>query len=361
MEMYKILLDYGGAMKSKTLMILQIAATYMGTVVGAGFASGQSIMHFFTIYGAYGGVGILIATAFFIWIGTKMMVLSHRLKASSYQELNDYLFGDIFGKVANSLTFIILFGVTAVMMSGTGSIFEEQLRLPYQFGVIISMLLCYLVMSKEMHGILAINSLVMPLMLFFMVLVIIRVVGIDGIGEATNWQELQTSTHLKWILSPLTYVALNFAFAQAVLVPLGSEVQDESILKWGGLWGGIGLGVMLLISHFAIHSRMPEILNFEIPMAEIIRGFGRLFHVLFILVIYGEIVTTLIGNVFGITRHIRRIYPLPRNWVVLAILLTCLLISQVGFTSLLTYLYPLFGYMGMILLIFLIVRPMPSK
>lgn len=348
-------------MNRKTLMILQIAATYMGTVVGAGFASGQSIMHFFTIYGAYGGVGILIATFFFIWIGTKMMILSHRLKASSYQELNHYLFGDIFGKVANTLTFIILFGVTAVMMSGTGSIFEEQLGLPYQFGIIISILLSYLVMSKEMNGILAANSLVMPLMLFFMVLVIIRVVGVDGIGEATNWQEQPSLKHLKWIISPFTYVALNFAFAQAVLVPLGSEVKDESILKWGGLWGGIGLGVMLLISHFAIHSRMPEILSFDIPMAEIIRGFGRFLHILFILVIYGEILTTLIGNVFGITRHIGRIYPLPRNWVVLATLFICLLISQVGFTSLLTYLYPFFGYMGMILLIFLVIRPVPDK
>jgi uncharacterized membrane protein YkvI len=359
--MYKILIYFGGAMNQKTIMILQIAATYMGTVVGAGFASGQSIMQFFTVYGAFGGVGIWIATFLFIWIGTKMMILSHRIKASSYQELNNYLFGDIFGKIANILTFIILVGVTAVMMSGTGSIFEEQLGLPYQFGIIISILLSYLVMSKELNGIMAANSLVVPLMLFFMILIAIKVVGIDGIGEATDWQKQMSLNHVKWIISPFTYVALNFAFVQAVLVPLGSEVKDESLLKWGGFWGGIGLGVMLFISHFAIHSRMPEILQFDIPMAEIIRGFGWFFHLLFILVIYGEIFTTLIGNVFGITRHIQSLYALPRNWVVLAILLICLLISQVGFTSLLTYLYPLFGYMGMILLIFLVVRRLPGK
>jgi uncharacterized membrane protein YkvI len=359
--LYKILVYYGGAMNQKTIMILQIAATYIGTVVGAGFASGQSIMQFFTVYGAFGGVGILIATFLFIWIGTKMMILSHRIKASSYQELNNYLFGDIFGKIANILTFIILVGVTAVMMSGTGSIFEEQLGLPYQFGIIISILLSYLVMSKELNGIMAANSLVVPMMLFFMFLIAIKVVGIEGIGNATDWQKQMSLNNAKWIISPFTYVALNFAFVQAVLVPLGSEVKDESVLKWGGFWGGIGLGVMLIISHFAIHSRMPEILRFDIPMAEIIRGFGWFFHFLFILVIYGEIFTTLIGNVFGITRHIQSLYALPRNWVVLAVLLTCLLISQVGFTSLLTYLYPLFGYMGMILLLFLVVRRLPGK
>lgn len=193
-----------------------------------------------------------------------------------------------------------------------------------------------------------------------MVLIAILVVGMEGILKATDWQK-QPLNNVKWMISPFTYVALNFAFAQAVLVPLGSEVKDESILKWGGFWGGIGLGVMLLISHFAIHSRMPEILRFDIPMAEIIRGFGSFFHILFIVVIYGEIFTTLIGNVFGITRQIQSLYALPRNWVVLATLLSCLIISQVGFTSLLTYLYPLFGYMGIILLIFLVVRRIPCK
>jgi uncharacterized membrane protein YkvI len=41
------------------------------------------------------------------------------------------------------------------------------------------------------------------------------------------------------------YAALNFAFVQAVMVPLGSEVEDESVLKWGFFWGGVGLGFML--------------------------------------------------------------------------------------------------------------------
>ncbi|MGG1880255.1 hypothetical protein ABDI30_22170, partial [Paenibacillus cisolokensis] len=70
------------------------------------------------------------------------------------------------------------------------------------------------------------------------------------------------------------YAGLNFAFILAVMVPLGSEVDDESALKWRGFWGGIGLGFMLLVSHFAMSSKMPEILQYDIPMAEIIRGFG---------------------------------------------------------------------------------------
>ncbi|MDQ0090508.1 putative membrane protein YkvI [Paenibacillus anaericanus] len=347
-------------MSKKTRLILQIAATYIGTVVGAGFASGQSIMQFFTIYGAIGGVGIFIATLLFMWIGTKMMILSHRIKANSYQELNNYLFGSFFGKVANVLTFIILFGVTSVMISGAGSIFEEQLGLPYQLGIIISILLCFLVMTKEMNGILIVNSLVVPMMLIFLIIIATKVVGFENILHTTDLQRGHLQD-FKWLISPFAYAALNFAFIQAVMVPLGNEVKDENVLKWGGIWGGIGLGFMLLISHFAINSRMPEIVQFDIPMAEIIRSFGMPMHILFLIVIYGEIFTTLVGNVFGITRQIQSLYTFPKLGVALFILLSCFLISQVGFSSLLYYLYPIFGYLGMILLFFLVIKKYPKK
>jgi uncharacterized membrane protein YkvI len=342
-----ILFSIGGYMKKKTT-VFQIATTYMG----AGFASGQSIMQFFTAHGAWGTIGIFISTFLFMWIGTKMMVLAHRIGAFSYQELNNYLFGRIFGKIANVLTLIILLGVTSVMLSGTGSIFEEQLGLPYQLGILISIGLGYLVMTREIKGIIAVNALVAPMMFFFMVLLAIKMVDMDSLVRTMQW-EGPPPRDFKWLFDSLAYASLNFTFVQAVMVPLGSEVEDESTLKWGGFWGGVGLGFMLLVSHFAMNSGMPEIMRFEVPMAEIIQDFGWYMHVLFLLVIYGEIFTTLVGNVFGITRQVRSLYNLPMNVVVLATLLACFLISQVGFTSLIDHLYPLFGYVGLILLIFL--------
>ena len=79
-------------------LTLQVAATYVGTVVGAGFATGKEIVQFFTQYGELGMVGILVSGLFFIWLGSKMMLLSHAIGASSYQQLNTYLFGDVLGK-----------------------------------------------------------------------------------------------------------------------------------------------------------------------------------------------------------------------------------------------------------------------
>ncbi|GAA0352823.1 hypothetical protein [Bacillus horti] len=350
-------------MKKQLTLALQIAATYIGTVVGAGFATGQEIVQFFTRHYHWGVLGIIGSMFLFIWLGKKMMLLSHHIGAYSYQELNQYLFGKGLGAVANGFVFFILFGVTSVMLSGTGAIFEEQLGLPFQVGILVTLALSFLVILKGMKGLFIVNSLVVPMMLTFTIIIAFKVgmTAPNGIGSvfnlgswSGNWQGWS------WVSSALTYVAFNLAMAQAVLVPLGKEVTSVRALHLGGLLGGLGLGFMLLTSHFALVTLMPEALHFDIPIAFVIKEFGWLVLLLFLLVIYGEVFTTLIGNVFGLNRQIISLVKLPEKWVIAMILLTSFVISQIGFSSLVSYLYPIFGYMGLALLLMLAVRKIPQ-
>lgn len=347
-------------MRTKTTAIIQVTATYIGTVVGAGFASGLSIMQFFTIYGGFGVIGMLISIALFIWIGTKMMLLARRIQAYSYQEMNTYLFGPVIGKLANVLSFLILFGVTTVMLSATGSIFAEQLGLPAVIGILSSVLLTYVIMTQNLKGVLAVNVVVVPLMLLFSILISTVYLDPQALLQTLSVQREELD-RFNWLISPFAYTALNFATLQAVLVPLGSEMEDERVLRWGGIWGGIGLGFMLFTSHAAMNSFMPDILIFEIPMAEVVASFGWLMQTLFLFVIYGEIFTTLVGNVFGMARQIQSIRPLPMNVITATILFACFLISQIGYGSLLNLLYDTFGYLGLFLLVILVLKRLPDN
>ena len=81
------------AIYAKGAQIVRVAFTYIGTVVGAGFASGQEILQFFTRYGWLASLTIALSTMLFIWIGIKLMLMAHDLKAESYEDLNQVLFG----------------------------------------------------------------------------------------------------------------------------------------------------------------------------------------------------------------------------------------------------------------------------
>ncbi|HZG73426.1 MAG TPA: hypothetical protein VEY51_17960, partial [Chondromyces sp.] len=51
----------------------QVAAVYIGTIIGAGFATGKEIVEFFSQYGLYGLFGMLFGGYLFISMGTKIM------------------------------------------------------------------------------------------------------------------------------------------------------------------------------------------------------------------------------------------------------------------------------------------------
>ncbi|MBR3120046.1 hypothetical protein [Oceanobacillus profundus] len=347
-------------MAKQIFSILLVAATYIGTIVGAGFATGKEIVTFFSVHGTFGAIGIVITGFLFIFVGTKIMIISARIGAYSYQDLNVYLFGSKGGKFVNIFMFIVVICVTSVMLSGAGAVFHEQLGLSFQFGIIITIILCYIVVLKGMRGIFAINSYIVPLMILFSLFVFISIFSGKTDGLVGQVMAILHSESWEWIISPLTYSSFNLMTALVVLVPLGNEIRDERILKWGGFLGGFGLFLILIMSHFSL-SAFPATFSYDIPMAEIVKLFGTVLHVFFLLVIFGEIFNTVVGNVFGITRQLKAAFGLRYQHAVLLILFVIFVISQAGYGKLLTVLYPLFGYLGLFMLFLLIVKRMPEK
>jgi uncharacterized membrane protein YkvI len=338
-------------------LVIRVACTYIGTVIGAGFATGQEILQFFTVYGTYSMIGILICTILFAWLGVRMMLIGARLGAQSYQELNHFLFGERLGSWMSHLVGIMLCGVTLAMLAGAGALFEEQLHLSHYLGLFLTASITFWVVSRGIRGILSINTIVVPLM-FLLIVAIGWITWQSGeIGLLFEQAPERTAPH--WLLSAISYVAFNLVLSQAVLVPLGASIRDESTIRWGGWLGALGLGTILLISNGAMLLKLDQLIHTNIPMGWVITELGATIQVLFLLVIWGEIVTTLIGDVFGLTNMLSQGIHIRREWIVAILLFIGSLLSFIGFANLVRYLYPLFGYSGLCLICILLVRRLP--
>lgn len=329
----------------RTVKVMQIGFTYMGTIVGAGFATGQEILQFFTRFGNWAVATIILATIMFIWLGTKMMLIAAKINAKSYEDVNKALFGERFGKWVSHFMLIVLFGVTAVMLAGAGSIFNEHWNISYQSGLLITLLLCYLLLRKGMNAILAVNSVVVPVMLVFTMLIVIDTMHTP---EANRWILMTSdlSPMAAWV-SPFLYAAFNLSMSQAVLVPLGAETKDRKTIMYGAWFGGIGIGFMLIAGHFALSAYMPGIQQFAIPMGAIARELGSGIQWMYIFLIFAEIFTTLIADIFGLTLQLQERFKVSQTLIILMILLVCYLLSQIGFGTLLSTLYPFFGLISL--------------
>ncbi|MGK9250395.1 YkvI family membrane protein [Paenibacillus humicus] len=332
-------------MPGRTGRVLQIGFTYMGTIVGAGFATGQEILQFFTRYGYWASFTIAVATVFFIWLGAKMMILAGEIGAKSYEDLNKSLFGRSIGQLVSHFMLVVLLGVNAIMLAGAGTIFYENWNISYQTGLVVTLVACYAMLRRGMKAILTVNSIVVPVMLLFTVFVLFDTFHSPG---AERWITLQTdASPLRIWASPFLYTAFNLAMAQAVLVPLGAEIADRKAIKLGSWFGGFGIGFMLLAGHIALSSHMPGVQQYAIPMGGIARQLGSGVQLIYIFLIFSEIFTTLIADVYGLALQLQDRLPIPRNMIIILILIFCYLLSQIGFGPLVSTLYPLFGFVSL--------------
>lgn len=261
------------------------------------------------------------------------MRISVKIKATSYQEFTIYLFGNVIGTMINFLLLLMLIGVCAVMFSGAGAVFEEQLGLDKTVGVIFTIVLSLLVMMVGTRGLFAVNTFVVPIMISFSFILFILSVSLPGFfGEIFQMETITWKT----ISSPFSYTALNLALAIAVLVPAASEIGDEEVVKWGGILGGIALMMILISSHFSL-IMLKDVYLYSIPMATIMKHLAPQLSWVYILVIYGEIFSSVIGNIYGLERQLRSFIPLPSMVLIGGIILVSYLISYVQYGTLLSF------------------------
>jgi len=319
---------------------IQIAATYIGTIVGAGFASGQEILAFFTSYGPWGTLGIALAAFLFMWLGYKMMWLSCLMKTPSYESFNQKLFGPTMGRAINLLVFFTLFGVTTVMLAGAGSVLEEQFHLPYVVGTSLTALLGFAVLRQGLDRLLTVNSIIVPSMLLFSCLILTT-------GSIQTPLPAHPPATYGFLWKAVLYVSFNLAMAQSVLIPIGYTIREPRVLKRAAVLGGISLGLMLLITHAVMLSNWNDVRLMDIPIVYITDQWNDWLQFFFIFVLYSEIFTTLISNVFGITQQLRELFSFSEQRIYLVLFCSSFLFCLVGYSQLLLFLYPLFGYLGL--------------
>ncbi|CAM3593798.1 hypothetical protein EDM52_23370 [Brevibacillus invocatus] len=319
---------------------IQIAATYIGTVVGAGFASGQEIVAFFTAYGHAGTLGILLASVLFVWLGYKMMWLAHQMRTPSYESFNQRLFGNIMGRAMNVLVFLTLFGVTTVMLAGAGSVLEEQFQIPYLAGIVGTAVLALFVLRKGLEQLMVVNSIVVPAMLVFSLLILLD-------GYDTSPLSTQPPGDYDFLWKTILYVSFNLAMAQSVLIPIGYSVREPVVLIRGAVLGGIGLGFMMLIVHSSLLANWNQVRLLDVPILFVTDKWDAWLQLFLVFVMFSEIFTTLISNVFGIGQQLRELFEIQESRLYLFLFGAALLLCLVGYSELLMFLYPLFGYLGL--------------
>ncbi|WP_252503110.1 hypothetical protein [Sporosarcina sp. Marseille-Q4943] len=330
----------------------QIGGAFIGVIVGAGFASGQEILQFFTSFGGIGIAGSIVATLLFAFIGMNLTQLGSRLQTTSHQKVIYYICGRYLGILVDIIITFFLFGVTVVMFSGAGAIFEQQFGIP---GVVGNLLLAVATIASVTFSVRKVITLISAFTPFLLLIVIVitvySVINFDF--AATDLQGVAASQSRgasHWLLAAVLYVSYNIAAGAAMLTVMGGTVKDEKVAAWGGIIGGLGLGLLIILINVSMLTQLKEIASVPMPMLALADSMSPVMSIIFSIILLGMIYNTAVGMLYAFTARI--VTPETKKFKGAVVLFGIIAFgaSFVGFITLVGTVYPVMGYLGFILI-----------
>jgi uncharacterized membrane protein YkvI len=330
----------------------QIGAGFIGVIVGAGFASGQELLQFFTSFGALGIVGTVVATVLFAFLGMNLSQLGSRFQTTSHQHVIYHICGKYLGIVVDVIITFFLFGVTVVMFSGAGAIFEQQLGISSFVGSIFMAVLTIASVMLNVKKVILLISAVTPFLLLLVIAITVHSVLNYDISsaelQAAGATGNQGASH--WLVAALLYVSYNIAAGAAMLTVMGGTVKDEKVAAWGGIIGGVGLGILILLINISMLTQLKEIAAVPMPMLFIANNISPAMGAIMSVILLGMIYNTAVGMLYAFSARLVKPETARFKGSVVLFGAAAFGASFVGFITLVGTVYPVMGYLGFTLI-----------
>ena len=308
----------------------------IGTLIGAGFASGQEIATFFNYFGDFGMYGIIIAAILFGIVIFAVLELIDKNNIGKYEDLiknNKFI-----------LCIIKFFSIICfcIMVSAIGAYGDEMFGISHWYGAVSASVVCGLIFLFKYKGLEKLNGFLVPFILLGVFLLgTYNFTGEEIITNTAN--EVQSTLINSWWLSAILYAAYN----SILLIPILVELKEYKLSKLKNIF--ISLITMLLFAllglwiYKVINVYYPDILGYDIPTLGVAKFANSFISVYYSLIILFAVFTTAFSCGYAFLRMNNEKNYL-RNTIIICVL--AVFLSKIGFAEMINLFFPVFGYFG---------------
>ncbi|MGM9974508.1 MAG: transporter [Clostridiaceae bacterium] len=346
-------------MNKEISKVFQVAAVFIGTIVGAGLASGKEITQFFTSYGYKSFFGIALTGCFYIFLCSIISKLSIEHNLNSYADVialvtkgnKDNPFLSVLSKGTALITTLYILSSASIILAGCGSLINEYFGIPKIIGTTLMVILAVITLWKGTDGLIGINSIIVPSLII--TIVTLLALYLLFYRDAITIENLKSIEPIKegWLLSCILYGGYNILSCSGVLVPLSREMKNKKPVILGIILGSIGLVILCAFINLMLMLNQPHIYRYDIPLLYIADRFGTPIQLVLLTVIWLEMFSTEVSDVYSISKSLQNIIKLPFRSCIFIVLAIALPISQLGFTNLISILYPIFGMLSLLFIV----------
>ena len=330
---------------------LKVVFVIIGTLIGAGFASGQEMYIFFFSYGLNGILGLGISSLLMGLIIYKVLILIDKYGISNYNDFMDIIITkkfkhkylnikNIFGIIINIFILITFF----IMIAGFGAYFEQSIAINHFIGSSILALLCFVVFMFSIKGLIKVNEILIPFLI--LLICIVGALNIFNLNFIELKNKLLEFNSNGWFINAILYCSYNSILLIPIILTLKKYIINKKniyIITFLSVFIVLLLSIILFLVLGNINE---DISTIEMPVVYVVENLFEGLKYIYGIVIISSIFTTSIslGTSFlnNITMNRRK-----KIYISLIMCITAVLVSNIGFANLVNLLYPIFGYLGL--------------
>lgn len=331
---------------------LAVAASFVGIVVGAGFASGMEALQYFVAYGTNGFYGVVLASVTMLFAATAFMTFGSYFLAREHNE--------VFYNVTNKPAAFIMdwsavacmFSVGFVMFAGAGSNLNQAFGWQIWIGAVAMLALMLIVGRFDVDKVSSVIGWATPLLVIFVLIgTIYSFTQIDvswgEVGDFAQREVNRADGTPYWWLGALNHTGLNALCGVSMALVMAGDEFDTKSSRLGGILGGVIYAVMLALLVASLLIQVESVNGNDMPLLSVIENVDPVLGFVMTWVIFLMVFNTCLGMFYALAKRLTRKKP-ERFYPVYAI--ACVVgfgLSFAGFQPLVSSLYPILGYLGL--------------
>lgn len=225
---------------------------------------------------------------------------------------------------------------------------NSNLELIVLFGCVVFAIIVFIVFMTNIKGIIKASEAIVPILIIALIIIgIINILKIQ-IGEVNG--NLINYSNGNFFIKAILYCSYNSILLIPVLITLKDYLKDRNQIAKISIASTIIIIMLSILVYLLLVNIKVDISNIEMPAVYVVANYYPMFKNIYGIVILGSIFTTSIalgGSFLQNTVKSQRSYP----HIAVIMCITSVIISKFGFSSLVNYVYPIFGYLGILQII----------
>lgn len=326
---------------------------FVSSVVGAGFSSGQEIVLFFSRHGKAALGGILCSGVLFSVFAYEILKNRSANMDKGYQDWLKMIFGRC-KWLFDIITVTFLFFIFSLMLTGAQNIIADTLNISSWAGMFVIIVVCVALLAYGESRVNLFATWTAPIQIIGILLTCLIII-FGGHKDVFGFDIMKKIMDNAYVGS-FQYAGYNSLLCIGILSNIPSSIIAARKIEWAGVVGGVVIGALIFIVHMALGNYYIGGEMYNMPLLKVAWGISQSVGGAYSAIVLISMIISIILSGELIIKQCKSVFPISRTSIIFLLITISLVISNLGFSKIMEMIYPLFGYVGVVVLVWTMIR-----